>query len=129
MLVNWVEGRDIHMCFHKYMPDSILRVHGWFAGRNASRDPGLQAQLLKRVATWMAGSIMSLLQPSAGYEDMLDGPQTALKSLQPHSLGDARVAAKVCTILLTASGHDSFVALSAASVDIAADLLTKWILS
>ena len=74
----------------------------WFAGRNAGRGASLQAQLLKRVASWMAGSITSLLQPSAGCEDMLDGPQTTLKSLQPHSLGDARVAVKVCLIHLNA---------------------------
>lgn len=85
------------------------------AGRNASRGAGLQAQLLKRMASWMAGSITSLLQPSAVCEDMLDGPQTALKSMQPRSLGDARVAAKVCSILWHASRHDKVVAISAAA--------------
>ena len=68
----------------------------WFAGRSASRGSKLQAHLLKRVAAWTASSIMSLLQPSIGFEDVLDGPLKAPESLQHQNLGDARIAAKVC---------------------------------
>ena len=39
---------------------------------------------------------MSLLQPYAGCEDILDGPFKAPESLQHQNLGDARIAAKVC---------------------------------
>lgn len=53
----------------------------------------------------------------------MDGPQTALKSLQPQSLGDARVAAKVSPAGLSAEDHDYFAALSAASAEHAAHLL------
>ncbi|KAK9841171.1 hypothetical protein WJX74_001375 [Apatococcus lobatus] len=67
--------------------------------RRASKGTKLQAQLLKQVAAWVASSIRSLLQPSAGSGDVLDGPKKALESLHPHSLGDARIAAKASALV------------------------------